>query len=344
MKKCDSIQNLPEYILQKKDTWNVFYSEEYKNYSTDSQTVVRYFFTDLFLQVVTIHRIHRIFCNATLPSEPMYLGNTIPSFGEEQLFLDRVMQELKENEKVDWLTVTPASTLFCAFPSLSQRIKFGNYILDITGSEEEVFQRITSKHRNMIRRGEKSKIECKIGGMELIDDYIKVDKQTWERSGEYTDHTVFYRNYVDRFDSRALVAVAYKDNVPQCGIIGVYNEAMFYYMFGASANHPEPGSTHFLQWQTMKYLKEQNVKRYNFVGCRLEVEAGSKYENIQRFKKGFGGELVECYLFKAVFNHTKKKVFDLLLQKRTGRTQNDVIDQEISKWKQINRKEGERLT
>lgn len=336
MNVCEKIQNLPDEILQKKDSWNVFYSEEYYNYSSDSKTVVKYYYSDMFLQVVTIHRIQHFFCTATLPSEPMFLGDGIPTFQEEQVFLDQLMQQLEKNEKVDWLTVTPASTLFCSFPSLSQRIKFGNYILDISGTDEEVFKRITSKHRNMIRRGEKSKIEYKIGGLELLEDYIQVDKQTWERSGENTDHLDFYRNYVGKFSSKALVAVAYKDSVPQCGILGIYNEAMFYYMFGASADHPEPGSTHFLQWQTMRYLKERNVKKYNFVGCRLEVEPGSKYENIQRFKKGFGGELVECYLFKLVFNKVKKKGFDLIIQKRTGKVPYDVVDQEIVKWKQIN--------
>lgn len=336
VKICNRLQNLPQEILQKKNEWNVFYSDEYFKYSSDSNTEIKYYYSEMFVQVVVIHRIHRMFCTATLPSEPMFLGGGLPTFQEEQGFLDNLMEQLQKNEKVDWLNVTPASTLFHSFPSVSQRIKFGNYVLDISGPDEDVFQRITSKHRNMIRRGEKGGVDYKIGGLNILDDYMEVDKQTWERNGQNTDHFSFYRNYLEKFGSKALVAVAYKDAVPQCGILGIYNEAMFYYMFGASADHPEPGSTHFLQWQTMRYLKERNVKKYNFVGCRLQVDPGSKYENIQRFKKGFGGQLVEGYLFKVVFSSVKKRGFDLIMKKKTGNAPCDVVDQEIMKWKEIN--------
>lgn len=336
MNLCDCHEELPLDLKKKMKNANVFFDEAFERYTVDSSTAVKYIYNDMYIQVVVVHRIHKLFKTATLPTEPFTFSNNGFGFSGQQAFLDGVMEVLKKDMHVDWVTVTPASTLFQAYPTQSERIKFGNYVLSLVGEESDVFTRITSKHRNMIRRGEKSGIEIRFGGTELLEDYLLVDRQTWNRSGETIDHTEFYKKYLEDFGEHSLLGVAYKDGVPQCGILGIYNESMFYYMFGASADHPEPGSTHYLQWRTMQYMRERNVRYYNFVGCRLNVDAGSKYENIQRFKKGFGGELVECYLFKVSFNRFKKHLFDFLLEKKSGKAPQDVIDQEIEKWREIN--------
>lgn len=336
MKICNRRSELPAGIADSLVNANVFFSEAFWNYTSDTSTEVKYIYNDVYMQVVVIHRIKALFRMAVMPTEPFCFLDEGIDFLTMQTFLNCVMEVLKKNLRVDWLSVTPASTLFQAYPTQSKRIKFGNYVLSLAGNDEDVFARITSKHRNMIRRGEKSGIEVKFGGVELLDDYLKVDRQTWERSGESVDHAAFYREYVDGFGGNSLLGIAYKDGVPQCGLLGIYNEVMFYYMFGASADHPEPGSTHYLQWRAMQYLRAKGVRAYNFVGCRLNVDAGSKYENIQRFKKGFGGELVECYLFKATLKPLKERAFRALLRIRSGKTTQDVIDQEFEKWLDIN--------
>lgn len=336
LKLCNSYGELPLDIKEKLTNANVFFEDVFCCYTNDTFTQVKYIYNDTYIQVVVVHSIRKLFMTASLPTEPFPLSDSGVDFTTQQMFLDDVMEILKKELHVDWLTVTPASTLFQAYPTKSERIKFGNYVLSLVGEDEDVFARITSKHRNMIRRGEKSGVEVRFGGKELLDDYIVVDKQTWNRSGKITDNTEYYKKYLENFKDRSIIGVAYKDNVPQCGILGIYNEAMFYYMFGASANHPEPGATHYLQWRTMQYMRQKKVRCYNFVGCRLNVDAGSKYENIQRFKKGFGGELIECYLFRVTFNYMKQKLFSAMLKARGGAVVQDVIDQEIIKWAEIN--------
>ena len=107
-------------------------------------------------------------------------------------------------------------------------------------------------------------------------------------------------------------------------------------MFGASAHKPEPGSTHLLQWRTILRMKKNGVLAYNFVGCRLNEDKDSKYHNIQHFKKGFGGILQECFMFRATLSKPKKWLFDILMRMKTGKRPQDVIDQEKHKWSEIN--------
>lgn len=336
MKVAWKREELPNMILRSMDNFNVFFSRVYADYEKQGKSQVIYIYDKFYLQVVSIHLILGFFKVATLLSEPACLCEGECDNDRLQEFLDGVIACLDKEIHVDWISVTPASSLFKAYPEQSERIKFGNYVIDLSADEETLFANLGSKHRNMVRRGEKASIKVIYGGKELLDDYIVVDKMTWKRSGKEIDNTAFYTRYIDFLGDNVVVGVAYNDGKPQCGLIGVYNNHMFYYMFGATTNQPEPGATHYLQWLTIKMMKELGVRYYNFVGCRINEDKNSKYHNIQHFKKGFGGRLEECYLFRVVINKRKKALFNRLIKWRNGCFPSDVIDQEIHKWKDIN--------
>lgn len=326
---------LPEEVIGKLDGANVYFSMEYEKYIHGEPSLAVYIYNEALIQVVSVHTIGGRFRTASLLSEPFWLQ---PEQDESVLkaFLDEVVLALKKEFKIHWVNVTPAGSLFQAYPTNSQRIRFGNYIIDLTQDEETLMAKMDSKHRNMVRRGERGGVEVKFGGVELLEDYISVDKQTWERNGQNVDHTRFYKRYIELLTPNVVVAVAYKDGVPQCGLIGAYNGQMFYYMFGASAHKPEPGATHYMQWQNILRMKQLGVSSYSFVGCRLNEDKNSKYHNIQHFKKGFGGELHECYLFRVTLNKPMRWLFNMLMLVRTKKKQEDVIDQELHKWQDIN--------
>lgn len=330
-KRC----HIPDTIESKLNGANVFFTPEYEKYIRADHATPLYIYDENMIVVGALFTIRGIFRNVTLLTEP-YVYNGMMEGGQIAPFLDAVMQLLKRQYKVAWVGVTPASSLFMAYPACSERIGFGNYIIDLTFDEEYLFAKMDSKHRNMVRRGERGGISVRYGGLELLDDYILLDRQTWERSGQVIDHTDQYKKYVDMLGDKLVVSIAYKEGIPQCGLIGLYNDRMFYYMFGASANRPEPGSTHYLQWRTILRMKQLGVKAYNFVGCRLNEDKNSKYHNIQHFKKGFGGELVTCYLFRATLRKHVKMLFDLLVFLKNGSCSGNVIDQEIHKWRHIN--------
>lgn len=150
----------------------------------------------------------------------------------------------------------------------------------------------TSEHDS---QGRKKDIVIKYGGKELLKGYMLLDKQTWERSGQATNNEPVYREYLNYLPHNAFIGIAYKGSIPQCGLLGLYSKASSYYEFGASAHRPAPGSTHYLQWQTILKMKSEGVLRYNFVGCKIDVDANSKLSNIQHFKAGFGGELARSF-------------------------------------------------
>lgn len=197
MKIATKRNELPKEILSVLERFNVFYSVEYEHYEKQRGGEVLYIYNEQYVQIVSIHTIRNIFRVANFLSEPAKLHND--DFSEKilQNFLDNVIEELERKRGIDWISVTPASSVFKAYPIKSERIKFGNYIIDLSLDEDALFGNFNSKHRNMVRRGEKSDIQIRFGGQELLPDYITLDKETWLRSGKHLDNKMIYQKCIE---------------------------------------------------------------------------------------------------------------------------------------------------
>jgi lipid II:glycine glycyltransferase (peptidoglycan interpeptide bridge formation enzyme) len=77
----------------------------------------------------------------------------------------------------------------------------------------------------------------------------------------------------------------------------------------------------------MKLMKARGVRRYDFVGVRLN-NTNPALEGIFRFKKGFGGDLKAGYLWKTDLDPERSKLYDSLMKvKLRGKKVADIIDQ-----------------
>ncbi len=331
----NSYDQIPNTILSQLDEANVFFSREYYNYSLAEGNKIIYLATDGFIIPYAIRKKH-IFSYGTYISEPFCLNYEYNSTENRKEFVNSVQRYIKEKKIADWQFCVGAHTMFDVYPDTSRRIGFGNLVINLENDIETLFANMTSKHRNMIRRAEKDGVVFKIGGIELLDDYCCLDEQTWERSNKPAVNRKIYENKLKYMPTSTFIAISYFDGIPQSGIFAYYNKQIMYYMYGASADRPYIGANNFLHWEVMKEMKSRGVKKYSFVGFRIDVEQDSKLAGIQHFKKGFGGELVKGYLFKENFSALKTKMVDILFRLRYKTKVDDVIEQEISKWQDIN--------
>ena len=173
-------------------------------------------------------------------------------------------------------------------------------------------------------------------GEALLAEYMSMDAETWARSKKSSSGEAFYKTKLTTLPQNARIFIAYKDDVPQSGALIYYDRLCGYYMFGANKNAPYSGAGNLLQWEIMLWLKANGVKKYSFVGCRINEDENSKYHNIQRFKERFGGKLIQGYMFKCVCNKFMYSLFLLALKVR-GASMGDAIDQEIGKWPDLNK-------
>ena len=75
-------------------------------------------------------------------------------------------------------------------------------------------------------------------------------------------------------------------------------------------------------------MKSIDVMKYDFVGVRIDNQDPA-LEGIFRFKKGFGGDLKEGYLWKRDIKPIRAKLYDLLIRIRhvNRPVYRDIIDQ-----------------
>ena len=341
MKKMEikhSWSDLPLDIKNKLCNANIFYSGKYEKFERRRGNNCIYVYNDIAIIVIIIWR-KLFFKWGEMPTEPFYYINVNNDEVEsvERVFLDDVMK-VTNHKEFYWLGASGTAAIFHAYPAKSTRIPFGNYIVDLSRDEEELFSALNGKCRNMIRRAERDGVEISFGGKELLDKYIVVDKDTWERSDMREHSQTEYENYFDSFDNNSRIYIAEKDGVVQGGAIFIFNKEMSYYLYGASIRRPSPGALNLLQYRAMMDFKSEGVHFHNFVGCRINEDPDSKYHGIQKFKGSFGGELVEGYMFKDVDNSILYKLFVIAyrIKNRSECMPKDIIDQEIHKWRNIN--------
>lgn len=317
--------------------YNVFYSEGILKEGQKSGNEILFLYSDKYVIPVTLSK-RSIFYYAHLNVEPAIIKD-----GEETLksFLDDVCTYLKNTLKVQWINQTSAASFFMDFPTGSKHIPFGSHVIDLSLDEDSLWKNVHSKHRNVIKKAEKDGVTIECGRTQkLVEDYHNIDIETWNRSSKKAAATNHWKELLDDLGENAIIYMAYLDGEPQSGAFFYFNNQMCYYMYGANKNNPHIGSGNLLQWRAILDMKTAGVKKYSFVGCRINEDENSKFHGIQRFKERFGGELVQGYMFKMNFNALMRKLFNVAVSLKGLKSSfkyhpyKDIIDQEIHKWPQ----------
>ncbi len=258
------------------------------------------------------------------------------SLDNERIFLNDFITIVKKNRTGIRVIQPPGYSVFQATPEHSIFCPFGTYLLTLENrSESEIFEKIHPKHRNVIRNAIKEGVEIRWGD-DTLDDFYELYQSTMQRSSMYCEPADYFRQMKFFLKDMLLCGVAYYKGKPQGALIVPYSGYGGFYMFGATAPKVEvTGSMNLLQWEVIKLLLKKGVKRYDFAGARLSNVTATKLEGIQNFKKRFGGELVQGYLWKMDIDSTSCKIFDNLLKVnrllKGGKKYNDIIDEELEK-------------
>ena len=331
--------NLEEIVSRQyaDENYNVFYSESVlKGYNKPGEKLF-FLYSEKYIVPVTISR-RSIFKYAHICVEPVIIKN-----GEETLkaFLDDVCNYLRDVEMVQWINQTSTASFFMDYPTGSKHIPFGSHIIDLSLDKDALWKNVHSKHRNVIKKAEKDGVNIECGRTQkLVEDYHSIDIDTWNRSNKSAVSENQWKNLLDAMGDNCIIYIAYLNGVPQSGAFFYFNKQMCYYMYGANKNNPHIGSGNLLQWRAILDMKAAGVKKYSFVGCRINEDENSKFHGIQRFKERFGGELVQGYMFKMDYNALMRKMFNVAVSIKGLKSSfkyhpyKDIIDQEIHKWPQ----------
>ena len=174
-------------------------------------------------------------------------------------------------------------------------------VVSLQESEEEILGRMKSKTRYNIRLAGRKDVTVR--KVEQVKDFYHLLESTADRA-DFGIHSKDYYHQVFRLfhpEGRCQVFQAEYAGKPLASIMVFLNGQRSWYFYGASSpEHRDRMPTYLVQWEAMRWAKQQGCLEYDLWGVPdvSEEELEDQFLNrsdglwgVYRFKRGFGGEL-----------------------------------------------------
>ncbi len=138
------------------------------------------------------------------------------------------------------------------------------------------------------------------------------------------------KGYVHGLGEHGKLLVAFQNGVAQSCTFFPFSDVCAYALYGGNLPDRAAGAFKLIMWEGMRQFRALGVKRFDFVGARLNPTEGSKAEGLVNFREHFGAELVAGYMWKYNFSWTKSVLYQLAVRFQRG---GDIVDQEQHKLK-----------
>jgi hypothetical protein len=248
------------------------------------------------------------------------------SEAEEKSFLDDVIAHFRATG-ADMVIPSGNTALFRTYPAGAMAAPYGTFVNDLTQTEEALMSAVRKTYRNNIRRAEKAGVQIK-SGTEYLDAAYHLVADTLKRSDVGFKTYDEFKDTVASLGDTLKIFVAEYEGVVQGALVSPFSEHTAYNWYCGSRPEPVLGSMHLLHWEAMRQFRALGVQRFNFQGVRINPEKGSKQEGIMNYKKGFGGALVQGYMWKYRLHALKWAAYSMAVRLLQG---GDVVDQERAK-------------
>ena len=323
--------------IEKDNNFPFFYLKEYVSFIKELENKNVFCFIDEFNNTIVCKTWKNKFLKLIQPIYPPLSSNIERLNKQQELeFLNKWVSFITNTKVADRVVQAENFAIFKTVPKRAISAPFGTYYLNLEkNTEEGLFRKIHVKHRNVIKNAEKNGVELRYGE-DCIEDFYSLYEQTMKRSNMYCQDISYFKKKYNWLPQNIICGVVYFNGIPQGGLFIPYTKFCAFYLYGASNEKIEiNGSINYLHWNTIRFLKKEGVKRYDFVGARLSNVSGTKLEGVQQFKKRFGSELEEGFLWKIDLNRNKCDIYDALLSVKTKLRGKeiplDIIDQENRK-------------
>ncbi len=256
---------------------------------------------------------------------------TIPVEGEldiheEKSFLNSAVQ-LFRSKGVDMIIPATTNTIFRTYPDGADAAPYGSHIIDLSQTKETLWSNLSSSHRRKVRLATKAGVQIK-NGLEYMTTAYELVRDTFKRSKMGFMGQKAFARYIRSLDGNVKIFIADWEGVVQGCLVIPFSKHCAYYVYGGSIPQPKSGAMNLLHWEAIQHFREREVKRYDFVGVRINPEKGSKQEGLLMFKERFGGDLNQGYMWKFSIHQRKYTFYSRAVRFLRG---GDIVDHEHHK-------------
>ncbi len=194
---------------------------------------------------------------------------------------------------------TPLYSIYPSFlPSPKPLFTKYNFVLDLTPSEEELLKNMHPKTRYNIKVAQKKGVLVEERtDSKALDIYLKLYFETTNRQN-YHGHNKQYHKQVWNTLSKAGMArfliATYQKTPLTAWMLLNFNDTLYYPYGGSSDKFRETMSSNLVAWEAIKLGKKLGLKKFDMWGALgPNAPANDPWQGFHRFKKGYGGKLVE---------------------------------------------------
>lgn len=182
--------------------------------------------------------------------------------------------------------------------------------------EEKIWENLTSKNRNVIRKAIKNNVIIKHGlNDKLLEEFRIIYNSTMDRDSAdeyYYFNDEFYDSIKNDLKENAEIFYAVYDNKTiASSIILKANNKLSYHLSGSIKEYGSLAPSNLLLYEVGKWGSQNGYKSFHLGGG-----VGSKQDKLYSFKKAFyKGDDYQYSIGRIIFNH---KVYNELVEKRKG--------------------------
>ena len=167
------------------------------------------------------------------------------------------------------------------------------WLVDLSGSEEEVMARMRKTTRNLIRRGIKDGVKIRQSGEIKDMDYLyDLQLEVVKRNNFVPFSKKYLQREISQFcqDKSGILFLGESNGeILAAALIVFMGKFAFYYQSGSKESRVPVN--YVLQWEVIREAKRRGCTVYNMWGVAPEDEPNHPWRGLTIFKTGFGGEL-----------------------------------------------------
>ncbi len=242
---------------------------------------------------------------------------------EEKSFLNSVVQYFRKI-RTDVIIPATNNALFRTYPDGADSAPYGSYVIDLLDSEDVLWKKIGRITRQNIGTAIKDGVVIR-EGVELLEPAYELIRTTFGRSKlSFMDRGAFRRFVLGLGEHAKLFAAEYQGLVQTYCLFG-FSQACAYAIYAGNVDQQHQGANKLLYWEAIRLFRNIGVRRFDFLGARINPTKGSKQESINQLKKRFGATLAEGYMWKYSLRPRRAWAYSLGVRVLRG---GDIVDRE----------------
>jgi hypothetical protein len=245
---------------------------------------------------------------------------------QEKSFLNSVVEYFR-SAGADLIIPSGNTAIFRTYPDGAAAAPYGTFLKDLNQPEEALMSEIRKTYRQNIRKATAAGVQIK-SGPEYLEASYELISTTLKRSGSsFKPYNEFERRILALGEYVKIFVAEHEGDIQGC-MVAPFSDHTAYNCYAGSRPEPILGAMHLLHWEAIRHFRAMGVKRFDFQGVRINPDKGSKQEGIMHYKQGFGGKLVQGYLWKYPFRPLKSAAYSVAVRLLMG---GDIVDQEHRK-------------